>query len=144
MSIEAFSYTKIEKVIIPKSLTRCGERLFENSELKEAVLPDEMTEIPYGIFQFADKLTKVNVPSKLTTIGGAAFDSTNVDVKKFLENKNLTTWLGGMLEFRSDFKNAFTDLDVYNFKWNKKKKRREVYIKWHKSLWQMDRRKPIK
>lgn len=49
-----------------------------------------------------------------------------------LKNDFSSDWLGGMLEFRSDFKNAFTDLDVYNFKWNKKKKRREVYIKWIK------------
>lgn len=188
---EAFAYTKIEKIKIPKNIIRCGTDLFENSELKEAVLPDEMTKIPCGIFQFADKLTQINVPPNLTTIGSGAFDGTRVDAKKFLENKNLTTigayafcstgwsdliipahiktigsrafavlecdsaggnghviiegetsgfsqdafssdWLGETLEFKSEFKNAFTDIRINSFRLNKKKTAKTAKIEWTK------------
>lgn len=97
---EAFYYAGIEKIEIPESVTKWGEYIFSDSKLKEAVIPKNMTVIPRGLFCNCYDLTKVNVPEKLTTIKADAFGVTDVDVKAFLDNKNLTTigryaFLGG-------------------------------------------------
>lgn len=88
---EAFYYAGIEKIEIPKSVVNWGEYIFMDSLLKEAVLPENMTVIPKGLFLNCYELKKVNVPEKLTRIKADAFVSTDVDVQAFLNNKNLTT-----------------------------------------------------
>lgn len=88
---QAFYYAGIEKIEIPSSVTKWGTYIFEDSGLKEAVLPENMTVIPKGLFLNCYDLKKVNVPEKLTWVKADAFGVTDVDVKAFLNNKNLTS-----------------------------------------------------
>lgn len=86
---ESFAYTKIKKIETPSNITKWGERLFVESSLCEVVLPNEIAVIPKGIFSYARKLTKINVPNGLQKIEERAFLCTNVDVQSFLNNDGL-------------------------------------------------------
>lgn len=87
---------KIEKVTLPESLkkignrafancsnlkevtfksdyTDCGEALFENSAIEKAVLPKRLQKITTGMFRNCKYLTAVSFPDDLKIIGSDAF-----------------------------------------------------------------------
>lgn len=86
---KAFYFSGLTKVEVPETVKKFGKGIFEDNPIKEAILPDNMTCIPEGIFRSCYELEKVNVPKNLTTIKAGAFDSTSIDVKAFLENEKL-------------------------------------------------------
>lgn len=94
----AFFGTDLEKVEIPATVEKWGGEVFAYTSLKEVLLPDSMEIVPLGMFSWCDKLEKINVPNKLTTVGKNAFQGTNVKVSDFLENENLTTIKSGAFE----------------------------------------------
>ena len=50
--------------------------LRENYALEEVTLPDTMTKIPEGLFQFCTSLKKLDIPNSVTEIGDLAFAAT--------------------------------------------------------------------
>ena len=85
---EAFCETKLNKIKIPKNVS-VGEDIFSFSDLREAVLPNEMKVIPAYLFNNCRKLRKVNVPEQLQKIERCAFFYTKVDVQSFLNQDSL-------------------------------------------------------
>ena len=77
-----FRQTGLTSITIPESVTSFGNE--ENSDygqtfmycddLRTVVLPDNMTEIPYGMFEGCSRLTSVNIPQQVTHIRAEAFD----------------------------------------------------------------------
>ena len=69
-----FQCTKLEKVILPKSLEEIGGSSFANLiELKEVVIPEGVTRIGYNAFEDCQNLKKVTLPKSLLEIGDDAF-----------------------------------------------------------------------
>lgn len=99
----AFYFCKITKINIPKSLEYLGCDAFHGSRFKTAILPDdcylcphggqfynnwELTEVhlpdnlefvPESVVQCCISLTEVNVPEKAVVIGEFAFDQTKIE-----------------------------------------------------------------
>ncbi len=60
-----------DRVVIPEGITRVDG--FQNSKVREVVLPDTVKEICPGAFQECRELTTVHFPDGLTSIGASAF-----------------------------------------------------------------------
>ena len=99
----------LTSIDFPKSLINIGERSFENSgllsvnipknvqeiagfaffkceELKEAILPNNLTRLNHGLFQGCLKLEHVNIPSSLESTGNYVFGMcVNIKEAKFPE-----------------------------------------------------------
>ena len=70
----AFAHTGLTSLTLPNSVNRVGMQAFAScSSLKTAVLSSGMTEIPMGMFQYADSLTTVTIPASITSINSTAF-----------------------------------------------------------------------
>ena len=62
--------SKIEAL---RTMTEIPEDYFENSLLKEIVIPDSVTSIGKGAFANCSNLTSITIPNKVTSIGEYAF-----------------------------------------------------------------------
>ncbi len=66
--------SKIEHVVLPKSLPIIGESMFEQcSALKSAEIPSEVTEVGRNAFYYCSNLELYEFPEHLTKIGSNAF-----------------------------------------------------------------------
>lgn len=71
---QAFSFTKIEEIVIPESVEEWGDFVFLGSEIKCAILPTNMKEIPKGMFAGCKNLENIILPNTITRIGVCAFE----------------------------------------------------------------------
>ena len=83
----AFSYCRMEKVVLPGSLHRIDEAAFCMCEnLKEIIIPDSVTDIGYEAFYGCRSLAHIELPGSVRVIGYHAFKGCpgikNVQLKK--------------------------------------------------------------
>ena len=70
--------SKVKKVVIQNGITRIGgAAFFELSNLKEAVIPESVTEIGYQAFAFCG-MSDIVIPASVITIEEGAFTSDNL------------------------------------------------------------------
>ena len=81
--LEGVRDKSIEKVTIPDSVTKIGNRAFYGcTSLQSIDIPDSVTEIGYEAFRGCTSLQSIDITDSVTVIGGGAFEST-----PFLNNK---------------------------------------------------------
>ena len=68
------STNKLNKVVIPDSVTECGDGCFKFSEIKEVVLSKNMKTIPNEMF-WETKISDVTIPGNIKMVGERAFGS---------------------------------------------------------------------
>ena len=80
----------MNSILLPKSLTKIGNNVFEHCEdLTEVKIPDRVTEIGDGAFELNRQLSKVKLPKKLISLGNYAF--AGCDIKRITLPKTLKT-----------------------------------------------------
>lgn len=85
----AFSYTKIESVILPESITSIGVSAFSNcTELASINLPNSIREIGYMAFWGCRSLASITMPSELSEIESMVFYNC-VNLREFTVGKNI-------------------------------------------------------
>lgn len=84
MGVAAFSNNSLKTAILPDTLTKLGAGAFATNPTLEAIsLPKGIKEIPAGAFGCSDaknwmeKLTSINIPDGVTSIGDNAFAGNN-------------------------------------------------------------------
>ena len=79
----AFSYSNLEKVILPSTLTYIGYSCFAyNKKLKEVTIPEGLDLGGMYLFQYSEELEKVNLPANFNgSFGAACFKNTKVNMK---------------------------------------------------------------
>lgn len=65
------------EVVLPETITGIAVNAFSNSKIKKVVIPDSIVEIPEYSFESCKELEEVILPSKLKTIGDSAFFGCN-------------------------------------------------------------------
>lgn len=71
---EYFSDTKLEKIVLPSSLSNLEEGVFKNCEsLREVVFQGSLATIPASTFYMCKSLTEITLPKDLKTIEEYAF-----------------------------------------------------------------------
>ncbi len=91
---EAFSYTKLEVLIMPDTVTSIGNNAFQGSELKQIIMPEGPVSVEAGTFSDANNLSeivyskngevlyycpssvhkkRIDVPESVTTLAPGAF-----------------------------------------------------------------------
>lgn len=89
----AFSYSKIESVELPNSITSIGDHaFFECSSLTNIIIPNSVTSIGDGAFGWCHSLKSIEIPSSVTAMGYTVFSSCDI-LKIYSElDKQPTTW----------------------------------------------------
>ncbi|MCL2675016.1 MAG: leucine-rich repeat protein [Firmicutes bacterium] len=64
--------------ILDNKITRIGINAFKNSGIRKVTLPNNITDIPFGLFNGCEKLAEVGLPGKLRSIGAYAFTNTGL------------------------------------------------------------------
>ena len=86
---QAFSLSGLEVVDVPSSVKSLSPYAFRGCfNLKSAKLPENILELPEGVFSDCEKLESIELPSNLKVIGPYAFMNTG-----FKTIKNLPKWL---------------------------------------------------
>ena len=76
--VPSYYQSKVKKVVIQNGITRIGgAAFFELSNLKEAVIPESVTEIGYQAFAFCG-MSDIVIPASVITIEEGAFTSDNL------------------------------------------------------------------
>ena len=76
--VPSYYQSKVKKVVIQNGITRIGgAAFFELSNLKEAVIPESVTEIGYQAFAFCG-ISDIVIPASVITIEEGAFTSDNL------------------------------------------------------------------
>ena len=71
---KVFKNTKnLKEVVLPDSLVSIGPRAFQSSGLTSVELPDSVTELDTGAFEYCENLTSVKLSPNLKYIGQMAF-----------------------------------------------------------------------
>lgn len=80
LSCMTFAGSRFKKAILPDDCYLCphGGQFYNNWELTEAHLPDNMEFVPMDIFTGCMQLAAVNIPSKARSIEEFAFDGTKI------------------------------------------------------------------
>ena len=71
----AFYQLGTRELTLPEKVTKLGTAVFEDSQLRTVVLPDQLDILPDKTFCGSNHLRKVTFPSKLKTIGDYVFAS---------------------------------------------------------------------
>lgn len=76
----AFAGSRFKKAFLPNNCYLCpqGGEFYNNWELTEVHLPDNLPFVPESIFSGCISLQQANVPSRAITIGEFAFDGTKI------------------------------------------------------------------
>ena len=84
----AFAGSRFEKALLPDDCMLCnqGGQFYNNWELTEAHLPDNLWFVPMDIFSGCMKLERVNIPSAALSIGEFAFHGTRITEIIFPKN----------------------------------------------------------
>lgn len=84
LSAAFFKNTKIENVVLPKSITAIGARMFEQCEnLKAVEMPDNLTAVGNLAFYYCSNLTMYDFPATFEEIGSRAFAGVKLGNVKF-------------------------------------------------------------
>ena len=76
---EAFSYTDVQTVELPETVTRIDDNAFDHcQELYEINLPDGISYIGRDAFSYCWNLKSLGLPSNLQVIGSGAFANTGI------------------------------------------------------------------
>ena len=87
---KAFYACKLVDLYLPDSITTIGQGAFQyNANLRFVRFPKNLTSIGGDAFAFCDSLTEIILPDNLTELGSGAFASCE-NVKKLVINKKLT------------------------------------------------------
>lgn len=81
LGCNAFHGSRFKSAILPDDCYLCphGGQFYNNWELTEAHLPDNLTFVPQDVFSYCNALATVNIPSKAVEIGEFAFNSTAIE-----------------------------------------------------------------
>ena len=72
----AFRFSGLKSIVLPDSVTTVGNGIFNYCEsLKSAVLSSKMAAVPEGIFYNCKSLASVTIPEGITDIGDSAFEN---------------------------------------------------------------------
>ena len=90
--VPSYYQSKVKKVVIQNGITRIGgAAFFELSNLKEAVIPESVTEIGYQAFAFCG-MSDIVIPASVITIEEGAFTSDNLkSISVNADNKSFTS-----------------------------------------------------
>ena len=90
--VPSYYQSKVKKVVIQNGITRIGgAAFFELSNLKEAVIPESVTEIGYQAFAFCG-ISDIVIPASVITIEEGAFTSDNLkSISVNADNKSFTS-----------------------------------------------------
>ena len=90
--VPSYYQSKVKKVVIQSGITRIGgAAFFELSNLKEAVIPESVTEIGYQAFAFCG-MSDIVIPASVTTIEEGAFTSDNlISISVNADSKSFTS-----------------------------------------------------
>ena len=90
--VPSYYQSKVKKVVIQNGITRIGgAAFFELSNLKEAVIPESVTEIGYQAFAFCG-MSDIVIPASVITIEEGAFTSDNLkSVSVNADSKSFTS-----------------------------------------------------
>lgn len=70
----AFEETGLKEIVIPDTVTSLGASLFKNcTELREVTLPDGVSAVPFSCFEGCTSLMRINFPDSITTFEIYAF-----------------------------------------------------------------------
>ena len=78
IATEAFKGSKLDSVNIQAELSILNESAFENSTVKQVILPNTIKKINRYAFKNCQNLTSINFPEGLIEIGGEAFINTQL------------------------------------------------------------------
>ncbi len=84
----AFSFSKIESVVLPNTLKRIESRSFMTNKIKELVIPDSVVYIGRSAFYY-NELTTLVIPDSVLDIGDYAFKSNILSTVTL--SKNIST-----------------------------------------------------
>lgn len=81
LGCNAFNGSRFKAAILPDDCYLCphGGQFYNNWELTEVHLPDNLTFVPQDIFSYCIALTTVNTPPDATEIGSFAFNGTAIE-----------------------------------------------------------------
>lgn len=88
--LRAFASAGLTTYTIPSSVTKIGNSALYGSKLIDITIPNTITSIEKGAFEYCNKLTSISIPSSITKIGGSAFYG--CDCLKEVYITNLKTW----------------------------------------------------
>lgn len=93
---QAFSYTKIETVSLPKTLVTVGTQAFRYcSSLKNVTIPEKVTFIGKNVFDSCKVLTEIKVDANnkaYCDVDGVLFNKAKTELIKFPEGSEKTTY----------------------------------------------------
>jgi hypothetical protein len=65
--------TALTTITIPKTVTKAGSDVFENSGLKTAIIENGAISVPNNLFSKATNLTQITIPNTVKKIGSMSF-----------------------------------------------------------------------
>lgn len=63
----------IPSTIYGNKVTKIGDYAFRQTDVVSVTIPNGVTELDYGCFEYCENLKNVSIPNSVETIGGAAF-----------------------------------------------------------------------
>ncbi len=81
LGCDAFHGSRFKTAILPDDCYLCphGGQFYNNWELTEAHLPDNLAFVPQDVFSYCNSLATVNIPTKAAEIGEFAFNGTAIE-----------------------------------------------------------------
>ena len=110
IGVGAFWNNKLTNVILGNSITTIGDSAFMINQLTNIIIPDSVTTIDSSAFQ-NNQLTSVIIPNSVTTIGYGAFESNNLNYVLINSGSKLTSI--GFAAFSSSNSTSTSDGIVY-------------------------------
>ena len=101
-----YSYTKLETVIIPQTITKIGDNAFYGCKnLTSITIPNGVTNIGSSAFSGCTSLTSIDIPDSVTNIGGYVFSGCTSLTTLSVDNSNTKYCAIDNVLYSKDMKN---------------------------------------